>query len=81
MAAPARAAAQLGGQRTDAVDALAKDRAQLSVADWIARMRMLRDERRNDELANELAAFRSLHADADALLPPDLRAIRAPVPR
>ena len=81
MAAPARAAAQLGAQRTDAVEALAKDRAQMSIADWIARMRKLRDERRDDELANELAAFRSLHADADALLPPDLRAIRAPVSR
>jgi hypothetical protein len=47
---------------------------------WIALMRRLRDEQRLDELAKELAAFRSLHADANELLPPDLRDVR-PLPQ
>lgn len=51
----------------------AKAVAQLSVPDWIALIRKLRDEGRRDDAAKELAAFRSAHADHEQLLPPDLR--------
>jgi len=78
MAAPQRAAAALSAERSDPVGLLAKERAAMPVADWIALMRRLRDEQRFDELAKELAAFRSLHADANTLLPPDLREAARP---
>lgn len=80
MAAPQRAAATLSAARSDSVDARAKERAAMPVAEWIALMRRLRDEQRFDELAKELAAFRSLHADANALLPPELRDVALPAP-
>ena len=51
----------------------AKAAPNLSVPDWIALIRRLRDEGRVDEAAKELAAFRSAHADHEQLLPPDLR--------
>ena len=47
--------------------------AKLSVPDWIALIRKLRDEGRTDEAAKELAAFRDAYADHEQLLPPDLR--------
>jgi hypothetical protein len=49
-------------------------RPERPVAEWIALIRKLRTEGRTDEAAKELADFRSAHgANADALLPPDLR--------
>ena len=81
MAAPQRAATKLAADRVDSVEARAKERAALPLADWISMMRRLRDERRFDELAKELAAFRSLHADANALLPQDLRDLALPPAR
>lgn len=52
---------------------LAKERANLSVDDWIARIRRLRDEGKTTEVAKELEAFRTAHPDHERLLPPDLR--------
>jgi hypothetical protein len=52
--------------------------AQLPAADWIALIRRLRDEGRNDEAAKELAAFRDAYPDHQQRLPPDLRDWRAP---
>jgi hypothetical protein len=78
MPAPARTETKLAAGRVDAVEALAKQRATLSVDEWIALMRRLRDEARHEELAEELDAFRSLHADARERLPADLRDWRAP---
>ena len=76
-AEPARqfATAKVAAERRadPAVDAKAKERARLPVADWIALIRKLRDEGRPDDVALELKAFRAVHADAQTLLPPDLR--------
>jgi hypothetical protein len=58
---------------TDATAALAKERANLSVSDWIALIRRLRAEGNTAEAAKELAAFRIAHADHQTLLPADLR--------
>ncbi len=52
---------------------------QKSIDEAIATMRRLRAEGRFDEAVKELAAFRAAHADADARLPPDLRAWAASV--
>ncbi len=52
---------------------LAQQRAPLPVADWIALIRRLRAEGRDDEAARELAAFRRVHPDHPRLLPEDLR--------
>jgi hypothetical protein len=65
---------------SSAVDARAKMRASLPTDQWIALMRRLLVEQHYEELAKELAAFRSLHADANLLLPADLRDFRAPAP-
>jgi hypothetical protein len=62
----------------DAVSARAKMRASLPTEQWIALMRRLLNEQHFDELAKELAAFRTLHADANALLPADLRNFQPP---
>jgi hypothetical protein len=62
-----------------AVDAKAKERARLPVADWIALIRKLRDAGRQDEMALELKAFRAVHADAQTLLPADLRDVTTPM--
>jgi hypothetical protein len=43
------------------------------VAEWIALIRDLRTQGHAAEAARELAAFRAAHADAQQLLPPDLR--------
>jgi hypothetical protein len=51
----------------------AKVAPKLSVPDWIALIRKLRDEGNIDEAAKELATFRETYADPDTLLPPDLR--------
>jgi hypothetical protein len=56
----------------------AKDRAPLPVAEWIALIRRLRDEGKSTEVAKELAAFRTAHADHEKLLPRDLRDWRPP---
>lgn len=67
LAAPAidRAAMDTARDRRDA-------RTPLPVAEWIALIRKLRDEGRDDEAAKELTAFRNLHPDHEQLLPPDL---------
>jgi hypothetical protein len=62
----------------DAVSARAKMRASLPTEQWIVLMRRLLNEQHFDELAKELAAFRTLHADANALLPEDLRNFQPP---
>jgi hypothetical protein len=56
----------------------AKDRKPLPVADWIALIRRLRAEDKQDEAAKELAAFRAAHPDHEKLLPLDLRDWRPP---
>ena len=56
-----------------AEEARIKDRAPLTVNDWIALIRRLRDEGKIVEAARELAAFRTAHIDHEKLLPPDLR--------
>jgi len=67
LAAPAidRATMDTARDRRDA-------RTPLPVAEWIALIRKLRDEGRDDEAAKELTAFRNLHPDHEQLLPPDL---------
>ena len=51
----------------------ARDVGTPRAADWIARIRVLRDEGRIEEAARELARFRAAFSDADARLPADLR--------
>lgn len=48
-------------------------RVVLPDAEWIALIRRLRDEGRIEEAKRELAAFRAAHADAERLLPKDVR--------
>jgi hypothetical protein len=70
----ARHSGALAEQRGDpVVEAKAQERAPLAVADWIALIRKLVTDGRDDEVALELEAFRFAHPDADTLLPPDLR--------
>lgn len=52
--------------------------ATLPVAEWIAKIRRLRDEGKSDEAAKELAAFRAAYPDHEQRLPPDLRNWRVP---
>jgi hypothetical protein len=54
-------------------EARAKVAPKLSVPDWIALIRKLRDEGKLDEAAKELTLFRTTHLDHERLLPPDLR--------
>lgn len=78
---PAPQAARVGKMPGEAPAALAPRLdvgAQLPAADWIALIRRLRDEGRNDEAAKELAAFRDAYPDHQQRLPPDLRDWRAP---
>jgi len=59
----------------------AKEGAARSVEEWIKRIRDLKNAGRQDEAAKELAAFRNEYGErADALLPADLRAMKAPAP-
>ena len=60
-----------------AVTAKAGERASLSVGEWIALIRELVADGRRDDVTLELKAFRFAHPDAEALLPPDLRAWRS----
>ena len=53
--------------------------ATLPVAEWIAKIRRLRDEGKLDEAAKELAAFRAAYPDHEQRLPADLRDWRVPV--
>lgn len=62
-----------GSAMEAAPSTLAQQRAPLPVADWIALIRRLRAEGRDDEAARELAAFRRAHPDHPRLLPEDLR--------
>jgi hypothetical protein len=56
----------------------AKDASARSVDEWIKRIRDLKNEGRLDEAAKELAAFRAAYGErADALLPVDLRTLKA----
>jgi len=57
-----------------ASDALTQTAAERRVEEWIKRIRDLKNAGRQDDAAKELAAFRSAYgAQADALLPADLR--------
>jgi hypothetical protein len=59
-------------------EAKAKEASARSVEEWIKRIRDLKNEGRLYEAAKELAAFRNEYGErADALLPADLRAIKA----
>jgi hypothetical protein len=59
----------------------AKEGAARSVEEWIKRIRDLKNAGHQDEAAKELAAFRNEYGErADALLPADLRAMKAPAP-
>jgi len=71
--APVAAGASAERFADPAVEAKAKERAPLSVTDWIALIRKLVADRRNDDAVLELKAFRLAHPDADTLLPPELR--------
>jgi hypothetical protein len=63
-------------------EAKAKDASARSVEEWIKRIRDLKNEGRLDAAAKELAAFRAAYGErADALLPADLRAMKAPSPK
>ena len=76
-AAPLAKVTERADQRaTD--EARAKDRKPLPVPDWIALIRRLRAEGKQDEAAKELAAFRAAHPNHEKLLPPDLRDWRPP---
>lgn len=66
---PRESAAAGASAKSDAASGLGTPPA----ADWIARIRALRDEGRIEEAARELARFRAAFSDADARLPPDLR--------
>ena len=60
----------------------AKEGSARSVDEWIKRIRDLKNAGRQDEAAKELAAFRNEYRErADALLPADLRAMKAPAPK
>ena len=67
---PETAGALTGSLRADQADSV----APRSVAEWIARIRALRDEGKPAEAARTLAQFRAAYADADSRLPADLRA-------
>ena len=59
-------------------EAKAKEASARSVEEWIKRIRDLKNEGRLDEAAKELAAFRNEYGErADALLPAELRAMKA----
>ena len=59
-------------------EAKAKRASARSIEEWIKRIRDLKNEGRLDEAAKELATFRTEYAErADALLPADLRAMKA----
>jgi len=59
----------------------AKEGAARSVEEWIKRIRDLKNAGRQDEAARELAVFRNEYGErADALLPADLRAMKAQAP-
>ena len=85
--AVAPAPAALEEKRAQSQVSLAKDadsgqikpKSARSVDDWVKLIRQLRDERRFDEAAKELASFRATYGErADALLPPDLRQFSPP---
>jgi hypothetical protein len=61
-----------------AAPGVARELESRPVAEWIALIRRLRDESRNDEAAKELAAFRNAYPDHEQRLPPDLRDWRPP---
>ena len=59
-----------------------KDASARSVEEWIKRIRDLKNEGRLDEAVKELAAFRAEYGErADALLPADLRTLKAQSPK
>lgn len=84
---PMRAAAMPAGSADDKRQALAAKTRQRdqeggraleadvdpAVAEWIARIRRLRDEGKPEEARKEWAALREKHPDAEQALPPELR--------
>ena len=83
-AAPSAEEAQMRERVAEAKVATvkAKEGAARSVEEWIKRIRDLKNAGRQDEAAKELAAFRNEYRErADALLPADLRAMKAPAPK
>ena len=78
-ASPPRAkVGEQAGAATGRADTRYADHGVLSVPDWIALIRRLIAERNFAAAEKELAAFRAAHADADRVLPPDLRDWKAP---
>ena len=79
--APTEATGALSARR-DAAPApmpekLAKDTPLRPADEWIRHIRRLQTEGRNDDVLKELTAFRAAYKErADALLPPDLRALK-----
>jgi hypothetical protein len=57
----------------------AADAQVASPEQWIARIRAMLNERKTDEAARELTAFRAVYPDADARLPTELQAWAATV--
>ena len=83
-AAPSAEEAQMRERVAEAKVATvkAKEGAARRVEEWIKRIRDLKNAGRQDEAAKELAAFRNEYGErADALLPADLRAMKAPAPK
>jgi hypothetical protein len=72
------AARQEAARQDAAPQGVAQHDATLPVAEWIAKIRRLRDEGKSDEAAKELAAFRAVYPDHEQRLPPDLRNWRVP---
>jgi hypothetical protein len=64
--------------RVEARQEAAQRESSLFVAEWIAKIRHLRDDGKLDEAAKELAAFRAAYPDHERRLPPDLRDWRVP---
>ncbi|MEO8738120.1 MAG: hypothetical protein ABI537_00285 [Casimicrobiaceae bacterium] len=79
--APAEMTGALSAQRSAGsaalAEKLAKDTVPRPADEWIKLIRKLQSEGRNDEAVKELKEFRAAYKErADALLPPDLRAIK-----
>jgi hypothetical protein len=74
-----KSAQSQGALAKDADSGQMKPKSARSVEEWVKLIRQLRDERRFDEAAKELADFRAAYGErADALLPPDLRQFASP---
>jgi hypothetical protein len=78
---PAGAVARHEGSQAPALSKqmAAADAQVASPEQWIARIRALLTERKTDEAAHELIAFRAAYSDADARLPAEMQAWAATV--